>query len=87
MAKFEDHCAESIRLFGKPYEEVHSWLDAFAGTKVYGYRHRKKWHHGAGSRPEDGLTGYTSTTVSVRRGGSMYTSNEKGRQVSVMSAR
>ena len=30
MAKFEDHCAETIKLFGKPYEEVHRWLDEFA---------------------------------------------------------
>ena len=42
---------------------------------------------GVGSRPEDVLTGYTSTTVSMRRGESMYTSDEKGRQISVMSAR
>ena len=33
MARFEDHCAESIRLFGQPYADVHRWLDAFAGTK------------------------------------------------------
>jgi hypothetical protein len=41
----------------------------------------------AGNRPEDGLTGYTSTTVSVRRGGYIYTYNEKGGQISVISAR
>jgi len=38
---FEKHCEESIRLFGKPYEEVHRWLDEFAGSKKYGMRHRK----------------------------------------------
>ena len=32
MAKFEEHCEESIRLFGQPYAEVHRWLDAFAGS-------------------------------------------------------
>jgi hypothetical protein len=41
----------------------------------------------AGYKPEDGLTGYTSATVSVRRGGLVYTYNEKGRQISVTSAR
>jgi len=41
----KDHCDESIRLFGKPYGEVHKWLDAFAGSKSYGMRHRKKRHH------------------------------------------
>lgn len=40
-----EHCAESIRLFGKPYGQVHEWLDAFAGTKEFGMRHRKKRHH------------------------------------------
>jgi hypothetical protein len=48
MAKFEAHCEESMRLFGKPYPEVHRWLDAFAGSQEYGYRHRNKWHHDAG---------------------------------------
>jgi hypothetical protein len=35
----------------------------------------------AGSRPEDGLTGYTSTTVSVRRGGSIYTYYDFGLRI------
>lgn len=43
--RLKDHCDESIRLFGKPYGEVHSWLDAFAGSKSFGMRHRKKRHH------------------------------------------
>lgn len=43
--RFEDHCEESIRLFGKPYEEVHLWLDEFAGKPPYGMRHRKLRHH------------------------------------------
>ena len=41
----------------------------------------------AGNKPEDGLTGYTSTTVSVRRGGLVYTYDQKGRQISVISGR
>ncbi|MCX5814390.1 MAG: hypothetical protein NT178_17875 [Proteobacteria bacterium] len=48
MASFKHHCEESIRLFGKEYEEVHLWLDEFAGSKEYGMRHRKIRHHSAG---------------------------------------
>ncbi|MCB1146989.1 MAG: hypothetical protein KDK38_09320 [Leptospiraceae bacterium] len=48
--KFEDHCKESIELFGAPFEQVHLWLDEFAGTPEYGMRHRKVRHHQAGLR-------------------------------------
>lgn len=41
----------------------------------------------AGSGKNDGLTGYTSSTVNVRRGSFIYTYNEKGRQISTTSAR
>ncbi|SHK16314.1 hypothetical protein SAMN02745216_02989 [Desulfatibacillum alkenivorans DSM 16219] len=46
--KCSDHCAESIKLFGKPFEEVHLWLDEFAGSPEYGMRHRKVRHHEQG---------------------------------------
>ena len=48
MPSFEQHCAESVASLGKPYEEVHRWLDEFAGRPPYGMRHRKKRHHRAG---------------------------------------
>jgi len=48
MAYFEQHCAEALSKFGKPYAEVHRWLDEFAGKPPYGMRHRKKRHHLAG---------------------------------------
>ena len=48
MPSFEEHCAESIRLFGKPYEEVHRWLDEFAGLPPLGMRHRRMRHHLSG---------------------------------------
>jgi hypothetical protein len=48
MSTFEKHCEESIRLFGKPFEEVHLWLDEFQGTPKYGMRHRRVRHHEAG---------------------------------------
>lgn len=43
--KFADHCRESIEKMGKPFAEVHEWLDAFAGTRDCGMRHRRKRHH------------------------------------------
>ena len=48
MSTFEQHCQESIRLFGQAYGEVHRYLDEFAGKLPYGMRHRKKRHHLAG---------------------------------------
>ena len=45
--KFGDHCAESVRLFGEAFEEVHRWLDEYAATPL-GARHRRKRHHLAG---------------------------------------
>ncbi|MBL9179524.1 MAG: hypothetical protein JNM65_15785 [Verrucomicrobiaceae bacterium] len=48
MAAFEQHCAEALQHFGKPFSEVHLWLDEFAGKPPYGTRHRKKRHHLAG---------------------------------------
>ena len=48
MPSNEEHCKESIRLFGKPYTEVHLWLDALAGSPECGMRHRMKRHHLAG---------------------------------------
>jgi hypothetical protein len=54
---------------------------------VYDEKGRQILSLSAGSKPEDGLTGYTSTTVSVRRGGFIYTYNEKGQQISSHSAR
>lgn len=42
----KEHCKESIRLFGKPYTEIYTWLDAgHARSASYGMRHRKKRHH------------------------------------------
>lgn len=48
MPSFSQHCADTIAVFGKPYEEVHLWLDEFAGKPPYGMRHRKLRHHRAG---------------------------------------
>ena len=45
---FEEHCKESIKLFGESFEKVHLWLDEFAGSVKYGMRHRRKRHHEEG---------------------------------------
>lgn len=41
----------------------------------------------AGSGKDDGLKGYTATTVSVRRGAFIYIYDEKGRQKGTTPAR
>jgi hypothetical protein len=46
--KFEEHCTESLQTFGKPYAEVHKWLDELAFKPPYGMKHRKVRHHAAG---------------------------------------
>ena len=55
--KFEEHCDESLKRFGKPYEEVHIWLDAFAGKPPYGMKHRRVRHHLAGIREVERMYG------------------------------
>lgn len=57
MSRLEDHCAESLRIFGETFENVHLWLDEFAGTPEYGFRHRRKRHHEAGIRKAADLFG------------------------------
>lgn len=54
---------ESERIFGKPFGEVHRWLDEFAGTPEYGFRHRKKRHHEAGIQEVITLFGPEARTV------------------------
>jgi len=45
---FEEHCRESDALFGKPYGEVHRWLDEFQKAPGIGMKHRRFRHHEAG---------------------------------------
>lgn len=40
----------------------------------------------AGSLPDDGLKGYTNSTVAIRRGTLLYTFDARGRQLSVVPA-
>jgi hypothetical protein len=55
--KFQEHCYDSILLFGDSFKEVHAWLDEFAGKSPYGMRHRKKRHHLQGIEEVRGLFG------------------------------
>jgi hypothetical protein len=48
MPSFTEHCAQTTAVLVKPFEEVHRWLDEFAGQAPYGMRHRKLRHHLAG---------------------------------------
>ena len=53
---------------------------------VYGTGQRQLCAVFAGNGPDDGLKGYTSSTVSVRRGNNIYVYDAQGRQVSSMFA-
>jgi hypothetical protein len=57
MATLEAHCAETERILGKPYTEVHKWLDKFFLDKTLGARHRRKRHHEQGIREAVSLFG------------------------------
>jgi hypothetical protein len=48
MPSLDQHIAETLTLVGKPFTEVHQWLDEFAGKPPHGMRHRKLRHHLAG---------------------------------------
>jgi hypothetical protein len=54
---------------------------------IYDEKGRQLATVSAGSGSQDGLTGYTSSTVNVRKGSWIYTYDEKGRQISTTSAR
>ena len=59
------------------------------GSLVFAYdeNNRQIFAKPAGSGPNDGLTGYTSSRVSIRRGNLIYVYDEKGRQVGATPAR
>lgn len=54
---------------------------------VYDEKGRQLSALSAGSGREDGLKGYTGSSVSVRRGTFIYTYDERGRQLSATPAR
>ena len=52
MPSFDYHCQDCIEKLGKPYEEVHKWLDEFMGDEtvplIERTRHRKYRHNKEG---------------------------------------
>jgi hypothetical protein len=63
MSTFEKHCQEAECQFGRPFEEVHRWLDEFRGTLKYGMRHRRVRHHEAGVQQAKALFGEAAAKV------------------------
>lgn len=70
--KFKAHCEESIRLFGKPFEEVHKWLDEFVrlpdglGGFRFNIYHRKHRHHLAGAAEVEKMWGREAYEAAIR---------------------
>ena len=42
MVSVDEHCAESIKLSGKPYRELHEWMDEY--QREFGMQHRALRH-------------------------------------------
>ena len=54
---------------------------------IYDEKGRQTGSVSAGSGSQDGLHGYTGSSISVRRGSIIYIYDERGRQMSSTSAR
>jgi hypothetical protein len=54
---------------------------------IYDEKNRQITSIPAGTGPDDGLKGYTSSRVNVRRGSTIFSYDEKGRQVGSTPAR
>lgn len=63
MPSLTEHCSETITVLGEPFEQVHRWLDEFAGKPPYGMRHRKLRHHLAGIEQVRKLWGDQAATA------------------------
>lgn len=51
MGTIKTHCEDCEQVLGKPYLEVHEWLDEYAkkyNPKIYLERHRMYRHHDKG---------------------------------------
>ena len=60
---FEQHCLESLKMFGGMFEEVHLWLDEYTGCVEYGRNHRVNRHHEVGLRQVIDLFGEKAGAV------------------------
>ena len=48
MPSLKEHCQQSELALGRPFAEVHRWLDEFAGKPPFGMKHRHLRHHAQG---------------------------------------
>jgi len=53
---------------------------------VYGERNRVLFAKSAGSRPGDGVKGYTSSSVTIQMSSTIYTYDESGHVIGTTSA-
>lgn len=81
-----DLCVRSLMSKGEAMA-IGNAVQKGAVVHIYDEKGRILTTVSAGSGKDDGLKGYTSTTVNVRRGGVIYSYNEKGRVVNTTSAR
>ena len=58
------------------------------GSLVYVYNEKNNqiFTQPAGNGPNDGLKGYTGSSINIKRGSTIYTYNEKGQQTGTTSA-
>lgn len=45
MASFHEHCKDCIRELGRPFPEVHRWLDELFPVLGFSVKHREARHH------------------------------------------
>jgi hypothetical protein len=70
MPSIEEHCKDCIRILGKPYRQVHEWLDAFAAQYKGSKLHRKHRHHERGIREVEAMWGHEAAEaarIHIRR--------------------
>jgi len=66
---------------------IGSAVDRRGLVHVYDPKGRQLCVIQGGSKPKDGIIGYTGSTVSIRRGDLVHTYDEKGRHLSCVSSR
>ena len=65
---------------------ISSAIQKGSSVHVYDERGRTMFIKSVGSKPSDGLKGYTSTTVTIQQSLSIHTYDEKGRTKFIKSA-
>ncbi len=64
--KLVEHEYMAEQTFGKPWTEVHQWLDEFMGTEKYKTRHRRVRHHLEGIEQARKLFGNEGAEVAMQ---------------------